>query len=845
VLEDRVVPSGLVIPVTSTLDTANYPTTVTFAQLQAANFANVTLTDAINAANNGPAGQQYVIQLQATTYSVNTVNNNWYGPNAFPAITSNIDIQGNGATIDRNGAVPMRFFFVAGQSDLNPGLAAGFLTLEDLTLEDGLVQGGSSGLGGGGLGAGGAIFNFGNLNVVGVTLFNNQAIGGSSGGEVGSGGGGMGTGSDPTGNGGGFGGGFSDPAAALGGPGSSGTGGGGAGPGNADGSNDGLGGSLPNLPAFISGGEGGSNSGSVALSGASGGDFGSGGFASDGGGGGGAIGSGGGASSDAFGSNAGSGGFGGGGGGVTAFPQSPSEVGQGGFGGFGAGGGGFVSGDGGSSGSGGFGGGDGGAASGGGGAGMGGAIFNLLGNVQVINSTLTGNTAQGGAVFSSSGATPGAGMGGGIFNVDGAVLIADSTIAFNNALTGASNSGNPFPTDSSDGGAVYNLALGGMESSLETATVNLFNSILSNSNATATEHVSDLTNNSETFSPQPSATVTGSADLIMSADDFNNNEGGDVTGTGGDGVAAGIFASTADPLLGALQNNGGPTPTMAISAASPAFGIGDVAALDGLLMAGIFPLDLAGNPIDQRGLLRIDPSRGQLDLGAFEVDPPSPVTPVAPPSSPPAPTTQPVHISVPVVPVFLPVLVPDSSPVPVSTTPSRDISTLAIAINLVAGATTVSIFETPLQGGSAALLAESSEGLDSPAAPTLFVPGLADGSPAAPPTTPQGGHRDRPMEQIRMKALRLGASLTEGDDSVGLVEQLLAVPSPATLTPATITPSTPPSAPAPAPPPGEAEQPKQQSRLPWLVLPWVALGAILNPLRAGARRPAAHRDRTA
>ena len=68
-----------------------------------------------------------------------------------------------------------------------------------------------------------------------------------------------------------------------------------------------------------------------------------------------------------------------------------------------------------------------------------------------------------------------------------------------------------------------------------------------------------------------------------------------------DGTCVGTISP--DPLLGPLQNNGGPTPTMAISMASPAFG-------------GANP---ANCPLtDQRGVLR--PQFMACDIGAFEFD---------------------------------------------------------------------------------------------------------------------------------------------------------------------------------------------------------------------------------
>jgi hypothetical protein len=56
-----------------------------------------------------------------------------------------------------------------------------------------------------------------------------------------------------------------------------------------------------------------------------------------------------------------------------------------------------------------------------------------------------------------------------------------------------------------------------------------------------------------------------------------------------------------DPLLGPLQDNGGPTPTHALLDGSPAIGAGDPA--------------LAGTP-DQRGVIR-GPA---VDIGAYQTD---------------------------------------------------------------------------------------------------------------------------------------------------------------------------------------------------------------------------------
>lgn len=83
--------------------------------------ATVTLTDclatslvsAIEQANATPEADTIVLQA-GCTYSFNVVNNRWYGPNALPPITSDITIEGNGATIRQGLGYPgMRLFYVA------------------------------------------------------------------------------------------------------------------------------------------------------------------------------------------------------------------------------------------------------------------------------------------------------------------------------------------------------------------------------------------------------------------------------------------------------------------------------------------------------------------------------------------------------------------------------------------------------------------------------------------------------------------------------------------------------------------------------------------------------------
>ena len=494
----------------------------------------------------------------------------WYGPNALPAIASTIIIEGNGAVIERSAnltsALPFRFFYVGADAAnaRTPGYTspgAGNLTLRNLTLKNGLAKGGSGG--GGGSGMGGAIFSQGVVNLDRVTITGSVAQGGNGGGTANPGGG-MGSsgsgGSTPTC--GSFGGGFSG-IGFFGGTAGSGSGGGGGAGFSANGGQ---------ATAGVSGlGAAGGGNGAAFVSangGQAGRAFGSGASCTKqaGGAGGGGVGTGAtnGAATNARG---GQGGFGGGGG-------PASNPGRGGGGGFGGGAGANAD----ASTTSVFGGGSAGTGSGGG-AGLGGAVFNMQGTLNLVNTTLTANSVAGGA--GGTGASAGQGLGGGIFNLNGDVTLSYSTIARNTAST--------------DGGAVYTLGLeinNGVDTTgIHTASLTLENSILSNS-VTATN---DLVNNEVTAVNAGVSTVTFTgANIVMSS----TNTGSAFTGT---------TPLTTDPMLAAaLADNSAcsGSQTLALLSGSPA-----IDAAVGSTLA-----------IDQRGLAR--PFGIANDLGAYEANSP-------------------------------------------------------------------------------------------------------------------------------------------------------------------------------------------------------------------------------
>jgi hypothetical protein len=180
--------------------------------------------------------------------------------------------------------------------------------------------------------------------------------------------------------------------------------------------------------------------------------------------------------------------------------------------------------------------------------------------VTITNSTIAGNTAGSGA------------MGSGIHVADGSVISAGGTLTLLNS-TVASNQ-----TAGSGGG----LWVGATRTQ-----VRLANTIIARNTA-----------------------VTGGPDVwgtLLTTSAYNLiGDGSGLSGIshGQNGNQVGTAASPIDPQLGPLQNNGGPTPTMALLPGSPALDRGD-------------PAFAPPPATDQRGLPRVVAST--IDIGAFEV----------------------------------------------------------------------------------------------------------------------------------------------------------------------------------------------------------------------------------
>jgi hypothetical protein len=239
-----------------------------------------------------------------------------------------------------------------------------------------------------------------------------------------------------------------------------------------------------------------------------------------------------------------------------------------------------------------------GGSGGSGGAGSGGGLYVAAGAVTLSNDTLSSNnagggnggnggggggTGYGGRILFGNGGPGGAGSGGGLYAAAGTVTLTNDTLSSNQAGGG---NGGLFGggTGSASGGAAVG---GGIDNAAGPGALQIYDTILADDTA-------------NTAGPDLDGSVTSLGyDLIGNA-------------TGGSGFAASDLVNV-NPLLGPLQNNGGPTQTMALLPGSPAIDAGDNA---------------NAPAYDQRGTGFPRIVNGAIDIGAFELQTPSTTTPV-------------------------------------------------------------------------------------------------------------------------------------------------------------------------------------------------------------------------
>jgi hypothetical protein len=215
---------------------------------------------------------------------------------------------------------------------------------------------------------------------------------------------------------------------------------------------------------------------------------------------------------------------------------------------------------------------------------LGGGIFNDGGTVTLTDCTISGNSA--GGIFNTAefyylnhtltltDCTVSGNGGGGVDNDSGTATLTNCTVSGNSGGGIGNGDGTVTLTDCTISGNYANYGGGGIDN---VGTLHARNTIIAGN------------------------TAPNGPDVYGDLGSQGHNLIGD--GSGGGGFTSTDLVGTAtnpiDPKLGPLQDNGGPTPTMALLAGSPALNAGDPAQL------GV---------ADQRGVLRSD----GVNIGAYQ-----------------------------------------------------------------------------------------------------------------------------------------------------------------------------------------------------------------------------------
>ena len=259
---------------------------------------------------------------------------------------------------------------------------------------------------------------------------------------------------------------------------------------------------------------------------------------------------------------------------------------------------------------------------------FGGGIFNANGTLTVDSCTISGNGAgfSGGGISSS--ALDGAANltitnstisdnsatgndGGGILNgASGTTLSVASVIVSNSTLSGNSATGN--------GGAIANTA----DAPPNNARATITNSTISDNSATA--NGGGIYNATAEFQIGDTILNAGSSGENIFNSGRATSLGYNLSSDDGGGILTGAGDQiNTDPMLGPLQDNGGPTFTHALLPGSPAIDAGD-------------PAFTPPPSFDQRGPGFDRVVNGRVDIGSFEVQVGGSPTPTA--TARPSPT---------------------------------------------------------------------------------------------------------------------------------------------------------------------------------------------------------------
>jgi hypothetical protein len=233
-------------------------------------------------------------------------------------------------------------------------------------------------------------------------------------------------------------------------------------------------------------------------------------------------------------------------------------------------------------------------------------IENMYGTLIVRRSTFSGNGGwMGGGIYNGgtavvaestfAGNSSGSGVGGGICNESGSLTVSNSTFSGNSAFWGG-GIGNLHGTV-----AVFNSTLSGNEAG---SGGGIHNAVSTGRGSLGPTGVSSGAGNDELL-------LTGTITLknsIVANSPRGDNCFGPITNGGAnlsypDATCPGV---NADPKLGVLQDNGGPTQTMDLGAGSAALDTG----------SNVFCAAAPVNNLDQRGVTR--PQAANCDKGAVE-----------------------------------------------------------------------------------------------------------------------------------------------------------------------------------------------------------------------------------
>jgi hypothetical protein len=254
--------------------------------------------------------------------------------------------------------------------------------------------------------------------------------------------------------------------------------------------------------------------------------------------------------------------------------------------------------------------------------GSGGGIYADGAIVTVSNSTISGNLGVCNA-------------GGGIGTNNAQLTVMNSTISGNVA-----NNGGPFCQAGAHGGGIVCFGSGTLTVTNSTISGNLAEAFGSGADGGGVANYGNFTVTNSTISgnsaPTGGSILNGNAaqigDTILNA---VVNDGGTIANAGtvtslgynlASDDAGGVLTGpgdqiNTDPMLGPLQDNGGPTFTHALLPGSPAIDAGD-------------PSFTQPPSRDQRGCPFVRVFNGRIDVGSFEAQPPSPPCPTRPRPTP-------------------------------------------------------------------------------------------------------------------------------------------------------------------------------------------------------------------